>query len=201
MLGLDRARDLSTVEAMSGYARLAPHHAELQRCWRHSLATAILATEIANRCGRSSKLVFTAGILHDIGHLGLLVAYPNRYTDYMTSGQVNYVDMLDFERTEFGIEHTEAGRLLAESWGLPDDILMVVGRHHDPCEGEELSPLRLIHCACELANVLGFALLPPSPDADVDWALGILPAASRARLRMQADELRDLVDRQMAKFL
>src|SRR5204863_396988 len=125
---------------------------ELRLCWEHTLATAILADQIAHACEAFTAVAYTAGIIHDIGRLGLLVAYPKDYERIIRDAAEGCLDLLDFETEQFGIHHAEAGRLLAERWKLPEEFLMIAGRHHDPCEGQELDLLRIIHVACRLAG-------------------------------------------------
>ena len=53
------------------------------------------------------------------------------------------------------------GRYLAERWGLPEDLMLVAGRHHDPSEGAELDLLRIVHIACRIADCLGYEVSRP----------------------------------------
>jgi len=39
---------------------------------------------------------------------------------------------LDAEREEFGIDHTQAGAAIAESWKLPDRFVASIRHHHAP---------------------------------------------------------------------
>ena len=41
----------------------------------------------------------------------------------------------------FGITHTEAGKLLAIKWDLPDDLINVIAHHHYPELSEEYEEL------------------------------------------------------------
>ena len=51
---------------------------------------------------------------------------------------------------------------------LPKEFLIVAGRHHDPCEGEELDLLRIVHVACRLADVLGYDVTRPLVTRGID---------------------------------
>jgi putative nucleotidyltransferase with HDIG domain len=211
-LGFDRTRQITVMSAASRYAALAPRNVDLQKCWEHSLATAILADEIAKSCGgASAKTAFTAAILHDIGRLGLMVVFPREYSKAIHHRTKSDVDLLEFERGEFGIDHTEAGRLLAETWKLPEAFQVVAGRHHDRCEGVELTVLRVVHTACRLADALGFGILPPLADADRNAAdrspsgikalLDTLPTGACACLSSNPEELRAHIEDRIHKFL
>ncbi len=211
-LGFDRTRQITVMSAASRYASLAPRNVDLQKCWEHSLATAILSDEIANSCGAAcAKTAFTAAILHDIGRLGLMVVFPREYSKAIHHRTISNLDLLEFEREEFGIEHTEAGRLLAETWKLPEAFQEVAGRHHDPCEGVELTVLSVVQTACRLADALGFGVLPPMADlgrnaADrsatgINALLDTLPGGACACLSSNPVELRAHIEDHIRKFV
>jgi putative nucleotidyltransferase with HDIG domain len=200
LLGFDRTRQVTVMIATAGYAQQALRNVELQSCWKHSLATAVLASEIAKGCEAFTKIVFTASILHDIGRLGLMIAYPRHYTDAIRSAP-GYLDLLDFEREEFGIDHAEAGRLLIEAWKLPAEFGVIAGRHHDPCEGSELDLLQIIHVACQLADILGFCVVPPRGGGDVRAILDKLPAGAGQHLQGTPEELRVQVEHHISKVI
>jgi HD-like signal output (HDOD) protein len=190
LLGFDRTRQITAMCATATFAKGTRNNAELRTCWQHSMATAILSTEIANSCEAFAKIAFTAGVLHDIGRLGLIVAYPSRYAHAMRGANGRCLDFLDFEREQFGLDHAEAGRLLAETWELPEEFRIVAGRHHDPCEGTEVDLLRIVHVGCRMADALGYGLTPPRGDGGMSAILETLPERSRKRLQRTEDELR-----------
>jgi putative nucleotidyltransferase with HDIG domain len=194
LLGFERTRQITAMCATATFARGTRNNAELQICWLHSMATAILATEIATSCNAFEKVAFTAGILHDIGRLGLIVAYPNRYAQAAREANGRCVDFLDFEREQFGLDHAEAGRLLAETWELPDQFRMVAGRHHDPCEGTEVDLIRIVHVACRLADSLGYGMAPPRADSNMAAILESLPETSRKHLKLTEEELKARIE-------
>jgi putative nucleotidyltransferase with HDIG domain len=176
LLGLDLTRQVVLSHATAAYAKGALRTEELRRCWQHTVATAVLADQIANACGEFASVAFTAGIVHDIGRLGLLVAYPVEYERVIRDAAVRCLDLLDFERDEFGMDHAEAGRVLAERWGLPPGLAQIAGRHHDPCEGTTLNLLSIVHVACRLADALGYDVVKPLAPLDFDTVLAELPA-------------------------
>jgi HD-like signal output (HDOD) protein len=193
LLGLDRTREATVSLAASAYASGALRTDELRRCWEHSVATAIVADQIARAGGAFIGQAYTAGIVHDIGRLGLLVAFPRDYQRIIRDAADRCLDLLDFEREQFGVHHTEAGQLLAERWSLPEEFLVVTGRHHDPCEGEELDLLRIVHVACRMADALGYDLTRPLIPLYTDAILAELPERVRVRFRMSPEELQALI--------
>jgi putative nucleotidyltransferase with HDIG domain len=200
LAGLDRTRQITLTQAASVYIQGALRTGELRRCWQHSIATAVLADEIALACGAFTDAAFTAGIMHDIGRLGLLVAYPDRYERIIRDAAAQCLDLLDFEQEEFGVNHTEAGRYLAERWGLPDELRAVAGRHHDPSEGAELDLLRIVHVACRLADSLGYDVTRPLVPISANAVLRELPFAVRQRFLKSPEQLCALIEKQISEF-
>jgi putative nucleotidyltransferase with HDIG domain len=199
LLGLDRTRQITLTVATAAYTQGALRSNELRRCWEHTVATAMLADQIAHVCGGYTDIAYTAGIMHDIGRLGLLVAYPQEYEGIIRDAAEQCLDLLDFERDQFGMDHAEAGRILAERWNLPEEFRLVAGRHHDPCEGAEVDLLKIVHIACRLADALGYDITRPLVTLDVDAVLLDLPAGARDRLQTP-DELHARIEQRIRAY-
>lgn len=200
LLGLDLTRKLVLTHATAAYAQGALKAEELRRCWQHTVATAVLADLIAKACGEYVDHAFTAGIMHDIGRLGLLVAYPSEYEQIIRDAAARCLDLLDFEREEFGMDHAEAGRILAERWGLPAGLAQVAGRHHDPCEGTTLNLLGIIHVACRLADALGYDVVRPRTPLEIDAVLAELPGRGKVSLGKSPEQLCALIEQALAEY-
>jgi len=200
LLGLDTTRQITLAHATAAYAEGGLRTESMRRCWQHMVATAVLAEEIALACDAFAGTAFTAGIMHDIGRLGLLLAYPEEYEQVIRSAAERSLDVLDFEQEEFGAHHAEAGRLLAELWGLPPEMGLIAGRHHDPCEGTELDLLRIVHVACRLADVLGYDVVRPLSTSNVSDAIADLPARAREHLARDPAELCGRIEQRIREF-
>jgi|HubBroStandDraft_4_1064222.scaffolds.fasta_scaffold20143_2 putative nucleotidyltransferase with HDIG domain len=200
LLGTDLTRKLVLTYATAAYTKGALGAEELRRCWQHTVATAVLADLLAKACGEFTEVAFTAGIMHDIGRLGLLVAYPAEYERVIRDAASRCLDLLDFERDEFGMDHAEAGRVLAERWGIPPGLAQIAGRHHDPCEGTTLSLLSIVHVACRLADALGYDVVKPLSPLDIDTVLAELPARGKLNLGKSPAELCAQIERSIAEY-
>jgi putative nucleotidyltransferase with HDIG domain len=200
LLGLDTTRQITLAHATAAYAQGGLKTETMRRCWQHTVATAVLAEEIAEACDAFASVAFTAGIMHDIGRLGLLVAYPEEYERVIRYAAERCLDVLEFEEEEFGAHHAEAGRVLAESWGLPSEMALIAGRHHDPCEGMELGLLRIVHVACRLADVLGYDIVRPLVPSTPSDVIANLPAQARARLAQDPAELCERIEERIQEF-
>ena len=130
--------------------------------WQHSVAVGICAQELTQHIAApvSATWALVTGLLHDIGQL-LLYRFDPKTAQACwreTTTQVQGVD--EIERTHFGIDHSEIGGWLAESWSLPADVVAGIGRHHHP--DIERAPLLvpLTHVAEVLSNALDLGRRP-----------------------------------------
>jgi HD-like signal output (HDOD) protein len=200
LLGLDTTRNITLAHATAAYAQGGLKAETMRRSWQHTVATAVLAEEIAAACEAFAGVAFTAGIMHDIGRLGLLVAYPEEYERVIRGAAERSLDVLEFEEDEFGVHHAEAGRMLAERWALPSEMGLIAGRHHDPCEGTELSLLRIVHVACRLADVLGYDVVKPLVARSAADTIAELPERARARLNRPPEEFCARIEERIREF-
>ena len=188
-MGLDQTRAQVMLYGAGSFAKKSLRTAEMRGCWQHSIATAVIAEQIAKCCGMFTNTAFTAGIMHDIGRLGLLTAYPKEYELIIRASVEQCLDLLDFERERFGVHHAEAGLFLAQQWRLPPEFHVVAGRHHDPCEGFEIDLLKIVHVACRAAQVLGYDLIRPLVPVHFDDVLAELPPNVRNQVQVSPERL------------
>jgi len=193
-LGFERVRSLVMAVATSNYMRGALRTDALERSWRHTLATAILAREFAKAVQLPPDRAYSLGLLHDIGRLGLLVAFPNEYASVLKAADRDPISLLDQEKKLFGLDHCETGRLLLEQWKLPAEFCVVVGRHHDPFAGGPMDSLSVCQLACQLADTLGYAVVPPLNPVPFEQILSLLPHAARERFPAEPEALLALIN-------
>lgn len=197
VLGLRRVRALSMTVATSNHMKAVLHVEELSRCWRHMLACALLTDELARSCAAFEDRAYTAGLLHDVGRLGLLLAYPKEYAELLRNAGRNSLELLDCESQVLGMDHCAAGRLLAEQWNLPPDFQIVAARHHDPQNNSAVDLLTLVHLGCRLADSLGFWVVEPIQPCSPEEIQASLPPLLAQRIRMDADRWRESVERRV----
>jgi putative nucleotidyltransferase with HDIG domain len=198
VLGLRRVRALTMTVASGMYLNAALKIEELRRCWRHTLACALLTEELAHACGVHQDLAYTAGLMHDIGRLGLLVAHPSDYASFLRSAtrmaaSGDSFDLLDYEHQTFGVDHCAAGQVLAQEWNLPLELHVVIGRHHDRPMGGAVDLLTLAHLGCRLTDSLGFNVVEGQQCTSFAEIREGLPAAAQHRFQSDSAELRELI--------
>jgi putative nucleotidyltransferase with HDIG domain len=133
-----------TVQGLAGrlrtfdfFERSSVWEAAPERFRLHALATQHAADRIAAEVGFEHRDRLTAtSLLHDIGKLVLLHAYPG-YPAQVHRGARTPEDRIHQERRELGVDHALVGGVLARRWGLPATIATTIERHHNPeAEGE-----------------------------------------------------------------
>lgn len=182
LLGLQTVRSFALTVSMKGFLHTALRLDLLRRIWRHSLACGMLCEEVSSACSASEGVddrAYTAGLLHNVGRLGLFVAHPRAYADLLT--QPSQDDILERERQAFGIDHCEAGAWLAHSWGLPQDLEAVIAGHHQPPSGAAFDLADLVRVAVILTDALGFDILPPARAYSLAEIRSMMPPAAQYR--------------------
>jgi HD-like signal output (HDOD) protein len=80
---------------------------------------------------RAADTAYTAGLLHNLGTLGLMSAYPEEYSRMLDVTQEFGFDLLQTERDLFDIDHCLAGCYLAQDWDFPDELAAAIAVHHE----------------------------------------------------------------------
>lgn len=101
---------------------------DADEAWRYSLACAILAEALADEA--LAPLAFTAGLLHDIGRLALILESPSRYRAVIRA-VVAGIDQLRAEHDQFATTHAVVGAEIARAWHLPEPIADAAMHHHE----------------------------------------------------------------------
>jgi HD-like signal output (HDOD) protein len=90
------------------------------------LVTAWIAEEISRvaRIGRDSS--YTAGLLHNLGTLGLMSAYRGEYSRMLEVSNDFGFDLLRTEQDLFEIDHCMAGAFQAQDWDFPNELAAAI---------------------------------------------------------------------------
>jgi putative nucleotidyltransferase with HDIG domain len=125
------------------FERASVWDAAPERFRLHALATQHAADRVAAEVGyeHRDRLTVTS-LLHDVGKLVLLHAYPG-YPSQVHRGARTPEERLHQERRELGVDHALVGGVLVRRWGLPTSIATPIERHHNPEEEGEGAFIRL----------------------------------------------------------
>lgn len=188
LLGLNRVKALALTVSMKSYLTQSFQIPALLACWRHSLACALLAEEVAVVSLIEKDFAYMAGLVHDIGRLALGMIKPLEYANMLSAADEQPFDVLAREREMFEVDHCQAGRWLAEAWKLPTEFPEIIANHHAEPNGK-FDMTALIHLTCEMADTLGFAAVRPLRPKKFGEILRDLPARERARFDPDPDRL------------
>ncbi len=138
LLGFETVRNLAlSVKAFEAFTQpsAAPAGTEplFKRTdfWKHSLAVAtaaeMLAPKVQPRLNPADA--FVCGLLHDMGKVAFDTVMPKSFARVVEMATLTRGDIADIERRAIGIDHTLAGKRLAEAWNLPQIITQSIWFH------------------------------------------------------------------------
>lgn len=191
-LGLERVRSLAATSALRSHTQPGRNSEYLASVWAHSVASAVAAEALGDLCGYPG--LYTQGLTHDLGRLGLFLAGGQPYAvelskEFADIEQANQVELL-----LFGMTHSQAGALVAAAWSFPETLASSMGEHHRLAAGASAGPRGLIGTACRIADSLGFPEVPlsvPPPWPELGPSLAQLP-------QLEPETLWDEITRRIA---
>ncbi|MBI4237447.1 MAG: HDOD domain-containing protein [Deltaproteobacteria bacterium] len=188
LMGIKRVFEIA---AMGAFSRIIPpylsgYETKAADFWVHCVAVAMLSERLVVELGvKMPELIFTAGLLHDIGKLVIGVFLSNQSKQIVVEGDSSVGHFLDAERAALGTDHTELGGALAKKWNLPEVVEYTALWHHRPSEAPDEGHrvvVDLVHTANALAHSLGYGVDRGELSRQVD------PAVLQ-RLHVQAHRL------------
>jgi len=173
-LGFDTIKELVATVTVSQFFFCGERKSGLDRkgLWMHSIATAKAAQLICNRTmiGRPD-VVYTAGLLHDIGKIVLALLFPDHYDRVVSFAASRKCRIILAEQKLLNTDHCMVGKVVCELWNLPEDLGNAIFFHNDPRDssGSDTQLVRLIHLSDVLVRAArigdpGDQVIPePSP--------------------------------------
>lgn len=170
-LGMESVKLIAITSASAGLLNSGQKAYNLKNgtLWRHSYATAILASIICRYAEEDEAAsIYTAALLHDIGKVVL--------DKHLAKGLYNAPEpnhgltMVEYERSFLHTDHAQVGEALLRKWGLPEYICLLVGNHHrDDNNKEEAVASKIVRLANIVTAQIGFqSLEETSPLKEVE---------------------------------
>ena len=161
-LGLLRVRDLVMEIALNVRVFRSEAYGEaMERIRRHAVATAHVARLVCNYTPIEGEFAFVAGLLHDVGIAGTLLALAERKGK--SHRRIAPPDLLVIWPAVDRV-HARAGEIMAKHWQLPADVRLAITLHHQLLMDGHPHPLAAtVVVANELVHRAG-AVLAPGPD-------------------------------------
>jgi len=166
----------SRVRTFDFFERATVWDAAPERFRLHALATQRAADRVAAEVSYEARDRLTVtSLLHDVGKLVLLHAYPG-YPSQVHRGARTPEERIHQERRELGVDHALVGGVLIRRWGLPASLATPIERHHNPeAEGEAA----FIRLADMLAHYEQGARVSPSAMLQTARGIGLGPLELR----------------------
>ena len=170
VLGANHLQGMCLTVGARAYLGKSISYPAFREIWRHNLACALIAEQVACAGFMDKDIAYTSGVLHDIGRFGLAVIRPQEYARLLGNHLGTAETILQAERDLFGWDHCEVGRKLIVEWKLPCEFETIVAEHHHPRRTDGFWGMgELIKVSCKMADTAGFAAYPgcdvtPFPD-------------------------------------
>ena len=162
VLGRDRLKQVLMGSLLRGVFGAQKNPAfSIQVFWSHSIKTAIIARQLARETPDidDPQVLFTAGMLHDIGKLLMI----NRAPDLMMAADeymLRYrAGELEAEQLRVGVTHVDIGGMLLQHWNLPQVLIDCVRLHHETEHDDPAT--HLIYLANQISH-----FEPPASDRE-----------------------------------
>jgi putative nucleotidyltransferase with HDIG domain len=128
--------------------------------WKHNVAVAMLAKRIAldKKKRNLADLVFTGGIIHDVGKTVLALYVASTFKDIIQSTIENQITFAQAEQQIMGFDHQEIGQIILKKWKFPEVLQNIVRYHHDTDNAPEadIEAVSIVHIAntiCQMAGI------------------------------------------------
>ncbi len=134
VLGFKQVRQIAFVTSVISNFRLKRGTQEwfdIDRFWLHNIEVAVAAENVARHSHAwAPDEAFTTGVLHDIGRLVLVQAFPQECHDAWLLETTRGMSQRESEIRMIGYAHDTVGGALAREWKFPPEIATAIREHH-----------------------------------------------------------------------
>ena len=197
VLGASHLQGLCLTVGVRAYLGRSLGHPTMRTLWRHNMACALIAQQIASAGFMDRDIAYTAGVLHGIGLLGLAVVRSQEYVHLLGTHIGNAASLLKKEGELFGIDHCQLGRKLVHDWNLPEDFEQIMSAPQREV-GAEWGMATLVGLSCRMADTAGFSAFPACHAALFEELLEELPTRERKLFHTDVDTLSFEVSKKIA---
>ena len=155
MIGMRELRNLSlAASAAEVFADIPGNLIDMAGFWQHSVYCGLVARNLAQHCNvLHSERLFTAGLLHDVGRLLMLMKLPDETAKAESLRRQSDKDICEFEQLLLGFDHAEVGQALLLHWNMPSNLCTSILYHHNPGDAHDAHlEAALIHIADQVTH-------------------------------------------------
>ncbi|NIA19400.1 MAG: HDOD domain-containing protein [Xanthomonadaceae bacterium] len=134
LLGISQVHDIvlsaSVAEAFAG---INIDVVDMRKFWQRSFYCAVMTKQLALECDvLESDRLFTAGLLHDIGHLFMYIAIPEETQQAILKAKEIEKPLYQVERKLLGFDYARIGGYMMKQWDLPQSLQAITWFHPEP---------------------------------------------------------------------
>ena len=126
--------------------------------WRHSLATALMTKILSRRAGyEPGPALYTSALLHDIGKVVLSNFIQDKVPailELVATGR----SFLEAEHEVLGLDHAKLGALIGKAWHFADDMVDLIGFHHQPEKRGDWPDLAVLYLSNIICGMMGLGV-------------------------------------------
>ena len=219
LIGMRELRNLTlAASAAEVFSAIPDDLIDMSGFWQHSVYTGLIGRNLARSCNvLHSERLFTAGLLHDVGRLLMLMKVPDGVASAEALRAQSNKDICELENQFLDFSHAEVGEALLRHWNLPDNLCLSVLYHHAPQQAHDAHLESAIlhvadqvaHCAQQSKDPLGSpfydpygALLDSDLKADEisDQALSLIQPAALQLTKISKADITDGIRNSSAAF-
>jgi len=169
ILGFRTVRSVVTTAAVIGTFAGSTHASfSVTPFWRHAIAAAVCARELAVCIQVNPEQAYAAGLLHDIGRLVLVTQFHPNYEATMAYRVQHDCSLLAAEHAVLGVDHAMVGHVLTRHWKFPEAMQQAVANHHATTVVGASALSLVVLAANAIAHALDLSmdeddLVPPVP--------------------------------------
>lgn len=155
VLGLEALKNIAlSFVIVRGFKRNQVDEFDHEHFWKRSITAAVSAEMIAAKMGLTREDTFVTPLLMDVGVFVMYLSRPDDYLKVINKKKISRQKTHEAEREVFGFDHATVGSEILKEWGIPENIYIPIGYHHE----KEETPSEYL----EIVDVLMLAELSSS---------------------------------------
>ena len=163
-LGLNEIKEIIMIVSAKPLMEksLLGYEMEKGALWEQGVVVAEVSKRIAEVTGRKdvADVVFTGGIIHNVGKVVIALFVHNTYADIMALVEKDGISFSKAEHDVMGYSHEEIGEKILTKWNFPQILKSIVRYYKDPMSApeEDQYEVSVVHIANGLALMAGVGI-------------------------------------------